>query len=1319
MTAITRLRIFGPAVTRVWAIGVGAACLWALAAETVLSQQTGPAYSRSPSQPYQFAQNAVPPAAPARPAEPTLLAYPCRPGMAAATAARLQAEFGQVANVRIVADQRTSQILVMAPADLHAQIAGRINAAAAPPAVPNGPRPTAAPVVSPAPAVPEAIRSREIRFQNKRAGEMEAALAETLGDRLSPAASPAAGIRNYRVNLPGGRTLDLAIHLQANLATVRGSGGVVDSCIRLIEALDGPRPAAGESMRTVSLRATDPAVVRRAVEAIRTGGTPGSMVTMLFQQQPPEEEDVVAQPVPENGAPPAGPPPNGQPPGEMQQDRGLIGAVQIDWIEGLDVLVIRGHERDVQQAMSIIQQIEQLSAETVPAVEIYRLRHVDCQAIGALIGPLYDEVFQPRQGTVSITPLVKPNALLLVGRTESVQTVIDLIKRLDLPVAPDTQFRVFRLRHAAAETALTTIVEFFGEDPQEQVGLGPRVLAAADYRSNSLVVRASPRDMVEVAALIERLDTGSSEAVDEIRLFKLQNTLAEELEPILTNAIGAQGAGRGAAGQAGAGATAAEQRSSMLKFVTVDAQGQQRLSSGILTDVRITAEPRVNALLVSAPAESMELIQALIRQLDQLPAAEAQIKVFTIVNGDAGGLMDMLDTLFGQQQGTTTNQPAVRTGAVEGESSLVPLRFAVDTRSNSIIAAGTMGDLQVVEAILLRLDESDVRQRKSTIYRLKNAPAQDVANAINEFLRSERQVQLIEPGLLSAFEQIEREVVVVPEIVSNSLIVSATPRFFEEIADLVEQLDERPPMVMIQVLIAEVELDNTDEFGVELGLQDSILFDRSMLGDLITTTNTEQTSTAEGIVTTTNQIIQAATNTPGFSFNNQTLGNSGSTQALNDSQVVGSQGLSHFAVGRVNDELNFGGLVLSASSESVSILIRALKECRRLEVLARPQVMTLDNQPAYIQVGERVPRITSATISEAGQVNSVTLTDVGLILGVTPRISPDGLVVMEIDAEKSKLGTEAEGIPVTISATGEVVRSPRIKITLAQTTVSAVSGQTIVLGGLITKSKFDVHRKVPGLGDLPLLGSLFRYDAVATERNELLIIMTPHVVRNEGDAEMIKQTETARMNWCLGDVLELQGDDLGMRDRNDDWSDAETSVVYPDMNPSGEWTPVPEDGAEGQPPAGNPFQPEMAPTPADRPTPSDASPAPGGQPTRGARLPGLRPMAGAPRATAPGGQQPGSGPSPGAGGVEQAVYQWQGPPPAPYAQGYGPAAPPMYQQGPHYGQAPYGQPPAAQPVPYGQPPAVQPAAYRQSPVYAPQYAPGSMSQSPQPQTRRY
>ena len=123
----------------------------------------------------------------------------------------------------------------------------------------------------------------------------------------------------------------------------------------------------------------------------------------------------------------------------------------------------------------------------------------------------------------------------------------------------------------------------------------------------------------------------------------------------------------------------------------------------------------------------------------------------------------------------------------------------------------------------MRLDDSETGHRKTEVFRLKNSYADKVAESINKFLSTERQIQMQQtPGMISAFEQIDREVVVVPELVSNSLILSAMLRFFGEVKSIIEQLDARPPMVMIQVLIAQIELDNTDQFGVELGLQDGL-----------------------------------------------------------------------------------------------------------------------------------------------------------------------------------------------------------------------------------------------------------------------------------------------------------------------------------------------------------------------------------------------------------------------------------------------------------------------------------------------------------------
>jgi general secretion pathway protein D len=951
--------------------------------------------------------------------------------------------------------------------------------------------------------------------------------------------------------------------------TVEGTSKSAPPWLSAIQALDGTRLAAGEDARLVSFRQQARGAIRRAAEAlmpasgesqaaglrrippVRGNAAPrwaGDFVSMIFQPKgaaaPEEPAAGGAQPVDPAAPPPAGQPmplnPLGQPDGEPGEavEGDLIGPVQIEFLEDLDIVIIRGHKRDVERVIQIINEIERLSAATQPAVEIYPLKHVDGQAMATLITQIYDQALGARQGRVNITPLVKPNALLLVGRPESVRAVIELIERLDQPVLPSAQFRVFQLANASALDVETTMRSFF----LDQTGLSARVRIVSDYRSNALIVQASPRDMAEVQRFVNQLDVAASAALNEVRVFRLRNTLAVDLAPVIQSAISAQttrgttgaipgqqqqpqpGDGQvpGAAGQQGR--QFGTPRSANLTFMKFDAQGQRLLRSGILLDVRVTADPRANAVVVTGPAEGMELIAALIEQLDQLPEAEAQIKVFTIVNGDATSLATMLQTLFGQPAGAQGGglQSLLQTATGQGDSTLVPLRISVDQRTNSIIVSGSVGDLNVVEAILLRLDESDIRQRQSVVYRLQNAPATDVANAINEFLRSERQVQQIVPESVSPFEQIEREVVVVPEPVSNSLIISATPRYFEEVKRIVLELDARPPMVLIQVLIAEVSLRDVDELGFEWGLQDSLLFDRSVLTDIAT---------------------------PGFAFAGAPLGNAASAASLATRNNVGTQGTSTFGVGRTNGELGYGGLVLSASSDSVSVLIRALQDSRRLRILSRPQVMTLDNQPAFVQVGSRVPRITSTQITETGTINNTVLENVGIILGVTPRISPDGLVVMEIDAEKSELGPEAEGIPISINANGDVIRSPQIRTTVAQTTVSGRSGQTVILGGLITSSKSIFQRRVPIISSAPVVGRLFRFDSETESRSELLIIMTPYIVRSDDDVTMLNRMEMDRMSWCLADVLKIHGDPgLGIFEHGYMHG---PEIVYPDRDPTG------------------------------------------------------------------------------------------------------------------------------------------------------------------------
>jgi len=153
-------------------------------------------------------------------------------------------------------------------------------------------------------------------------------------------------------------------------------------------------------------------------------------------------------------------------------------------------------------------------------------------------------------------------------------------------------------------------------------------------------------------------------------------------------------------------------------------------------------------------------------------------------------------------------------------------------------------------------------------------------------------------------------------------------------------------------------------------------------------------------------------------------------------------------------------------------VFRILERPKTMQTTARARVLTLDNQPAFIQLGQRVPQVAGVSNNAAsGTTQSVTMANVGLILGVTPRINvKEGIVVLQVDAEDSQLGPEKEGIP--LSAAGDkAVRSPRIDTVVVQTTVMIPDGKTIILGSIARQGKTD---------------------------KELVIILTPHIIPPEG-----------------------------------------------------------------------------------------------------------------------------------------------------------------------------------------------------------------------------
>ena len=180
--------------------------------------------------------------------------------------------------------------------------------------------------------------------------------------------------------------------------------------------------------------------------------------------------------------------------------------------------------------------------------------------------------------------------------------------------------------------------------------------------------------------------------------------------------------------------------------------------------------------------------------------------------------------------------------------------------------------------------------------------------------------------------------------------------------------------------------------------------------------------------------------------------------------------------------------------EDLEVTIRAISERTKLEILSRPSVLARNNQQATITVGQEVPFIRNSRITSDGQtINTIEYDDIGIILRVTPHITSDRLVEMEVIPEISALTGDTVPISETVNATVIAKRS-------AETRVVVEDGKTVVIGGMMEDNNTETVTKIPILGDIPILGAPFRRTIKSKSKTELLIFLTPHVV--EGSSEL-------------------------------------------------------------------------------------------------------------------------------------------------------------------------------------------------------------------------
>ena len=198
-----------------------------------------------------------------------------------------------------------------------------------------------------------------------------------------------------------------------------------------------------------------------------------------------------------------------------------------------------------------------------------------------------------------------------------------------------------------------------------------------------------------------------------------------------------------------------------------------------------------------------------------------------------------------------------------------------------------------------------------------------------------------------------------------------------------------------------------------------------------------------------------------------------------------------------------GGGLYSIAGADYNATFRALATAGHVEVLSRPSILARNNQMASINLGQSVPIITGTTYSvNIGQINTVTYTSIGITLQVTPFITADNNVEMIVTPSITSLADKSLWV-----TTSPGILSPVFNQRTADTVVVVPSGETVVIGGLMQDTKSKAENKIPLLGDIPVLGALFRHRTSDNEKTELVIFLTPHVVRRPSELVALRATE--------------------------------------------------------------------------------------------------------------------------------------------------------------------------------------------------------------------
>ncbi len=463
-------------------------------------------------------------------------------------------------------------------------------------------------------------------------------------------------------------------------------------------------------------------------------------------------------------------------------------------------------------------------------------------------------------------------------------------------------------------------------------------------------------------------------------------------------------------------------------------------------DASVIPYPTTNTLIVTDVSSNIHRLLRIIKELD-IPGYETKITVVPLRYAAAENLASELSQVI-EEAGKVPGGPPTprrrRQDQIESTEKLV--KIIPDNRTNSLIVLANEDDTKRVEDLIKRLDV-ETERTNIHVYFLRNTNSEYMAKVLNNIVSKRKP----EGG--------EIPILISEEAGTNSLIIDATQEDYASLVKIIEKLDIVRDQVLVEVLIAEVSYEDTFELGVEwIGLDN----DGKGFPD-IKTMGTGRNN-AEG-------------------FGEMQFGDGGLSSYASSGEGIASSGLKGASIGFVQKMAGSG-----TSLPDFAVMLHALQTNADVNILATPQILTMDNEEASIKVVRNIPYLSKIEIGTDNNQDyqDVEYKDVGIELTITPHISKEQMVRLEIEQKISSLVSEqTSGIRLT----------PETFDRETKTAVIVKDNHTIVIGGLVRDDQEDNVSKVPILGDIPLLGLLFRKSSTRKLKNNLLVFITPRVVR--------------------------------------------------------------------------------------------------------------------------------------------------------------------------------------------------------------------------------